>query len=249
MMKVSCPHLNALVQRYLSWATEEQINLLTDNKSNTKQTNQDAINAAKFNHFTDKDRTNTIGKWLGQYGVLQGDKLRENTDAISTAILKYFKASPNSVKKASHVMRQYESLNSVIRVAGLETRSLLSLTSKALWCRYPNDTPIYDRNAVVALWSLVRLRHDAASYAPEVHDARRPKGIRANQTKVDCADYEVFLINYLALYEEIKPKINEYTKTKSYPYAIRVFDKMLWAYGSKSRDIPERKSIYQKWKP
>jgi hypothetical protein len=38
-------------------------------------------------------------------------------------------------------------------------RAVTSLTSKALWCCYPNDVPIFDRNAVSALGVISRVCH------------------------------------------------------------------------------------------
>jgi hypothetical protein len=94
-------------------------------------------------------------------------------------------------------------------------RRVIPLTSKALWCCYPNDIPIYDDYALRALQVLTRLCH-----------FRDPRG---------DTDYARYLDAWFALYELAKPVI-ESANLNGYPFPIRVLDQFLWYLGEPSFD-------------
>ena len=87
-------------------------------------------------------------------------------------------------------------------------RSLTSLTSKALWCCYPDAIPIFDSYAQRALWVMSRLM----GFDPPEDDE----------------PYARFLSTWLKLYRGLV--IND-DRLGGYPYKVRVFDRILWIIG------------------
>ncbi|MBO0332605.1 hypothetical protein J0X12_03205 [Sneathiella sp. CAU 1612] len=241
--------------RYVDWAIEEQIRIHTGNGATAGHTPDQVVISIAENPCPTS--AITMANWLKQYGVLQGDVLRDNTQKIVSTVLNFFEKERIEFSSdidlwAPQIVGEFRELNSQIRASDtkrIQNRSFLSLTSKALWCKYPAQTPIYDKNARIALYALVRLDHDSTPYNPNRDDARRPKGLGANVGEGDVADYEVYVRNYLEIYRQIFEAISDRLKNKNYEYPIRVFDKILWTYGSDSRDILHRKEVYKSWSP
>jgi hypothetical protein len=93
-------------------------------------------------------------------------------------------------------------------------RDLVSLTSKGLWCCYPNGVPIFDRLVQGVLWILCKLCQV------------RPKEATANSGR-----YAAFADVWFQIYRQVKPIIAEEADRICYPYKLRVFDRMLWVIG------------------
>jgi hypothetical protein len=91
-----------------------------------------------------------------------------------------------------------------------EERDITSLTSKALWCCYPNDVPIFDRNAARALGVISRVCRLA------------PTG---NQSR-----YASFLDVWLQVFRQVESIIQP-ADLSDCPYRIRVLDRILWYLG------------------
>lgn len=270
--QVNCPHLKSLCTRYGSWAVEEQRKLFNGNGAKADEvTDKRGVEVALGQKDSLEDRLKIIAKWLENYGVLQGPNLRENRGAVSKAVIAFFN-EPLKTFNASrliewhkHITDEYKALNTELRnhaytavtVSGrsekdLKERSFLSLTSKALWCKYPKFTPIYDKNAITALRLLTRLRQKG-SYASAVdqndngNKLKRPRGLSKAPTASNLLEYTIFVKNYLPIYFELKPHLELLAKENSYPYPIRIFDKMLWILGSSSLDIDNRKATYEEF--
>ena len=90
---------------------------------------------------------------------------------------------------------------------------ITSLTSKALWCCYPHDIPIFDSNALRALQLIGRLCRVASASSGKAYD--------------NYADV------WLQVYERIRPVIDA-ADLKGYPYKVRVLDGVLWYLGEPS---------------
>ena len=112
-----------------------------------------------------------------------------------TAVLAKFDALHTSCRKG------------VRRTTKDKERDLTSLTSKALWCCYPNAVPIYDAFAQNALYVLSRL----AGITPEASGHR----------------YTRFSDVWFTIYSHVKPVIDQ-ADLRGYSYKVRVFDRMLW---------------------
>ena len=93
-----------------------------------------------------------------------------------------------------------------------ESREFTSLASKGLWFCYPESVPIFDRFAQRALWVISTLEKDITPL-PESE-----------------SEYKKFIHFWKALYERYATIINS-LDIGSYPYCVRIFDKILWLIG------------------
>jgi hypothetical protein len=170
-------------------------------------------------------RKGQLRKWLDLYKVIRFFP-QETRGKIVRQILKYADdgsrpRGPLGSKAA--VLSEYEKLRQRIQAVIAPGRKsgkppeVTSLTSKALWCCYPNDVPIFDANAEKALQVASRL----CRIAPE--PAQTP--------------YALFVDVWLQLYEKLKPVI-EQADLKGYPYRVRVLDILLWHVGSPGFESP-----------
>ena len=91
-----------------------------------------------------------------------------------------------------------------------KSRVVTSLTSKALWCCYPNDVPIFDRNAVRALGVISRVCHLAPG---------------RNQS-----EYASFVDVWLQVYSQVECVIQP-ADLSDCPYKVRALDRLLWYLG------------------
>jgi hypothetical protein len=141
----------------------------------------------------------------------------DRSAAIADEVLRFAdeprKKSLNGDKKG--IASEFEELmKRVSSVAPLtktgEPRRLTSLTSKALWCVYPEDVPIFDKNALTALTVISRL----CQIAPE-----------PNQS-----DYARFVDVWLQVYNQVEPVISQ-ADLSDCPYKVRALDRLLWYLG------------------
>jgi hypothetical protein len=111
----------------------------------------------------------------------------------------------------------YARLSAVVHPSPISgnPRNVVSLTSKALWCCYPSDVPIFDDHAARALQVISRLL-----------------GIKA----VKSDKYECFLEVWFQVYGRIDAAIDA-SGLKDYPYKVRVLDRLLWHLGQPSFDM------------
>ncbi len=98
-------------------------------------------------------------------------------------------------------------------------REVVSLTSKALWCCYPNDIPIFDDYTLRALQVICRL----CSIFPAPGQS----------------EYGTFSDAWLQIYRKLEPII-EREDLQAFPFKVRVMDGMLWYLGQPSFDEPEQ---------
>ena len=157
------------------------------------------------------DREAQLRKWLDFMKVIwfYSDEIRGK---IVGQILAYADGprpgEPLEGKAA--IVSEYERLTKCIEAAFDRPKGVTSLASKALWCCYPNDVPIFDANACKALAVMSRL----CRMVPE------PNG----------KAYTLFVDLSLQLYEKLKPVIQQ-ADLEGYPYRIRVLDHLLWYLG------------------
>jgi hypothetical protein len=108
----------------------------------------------------------------------------------------------------TRILREFERLKD--RIAAVTDRGVTSLTSKALWCCYPHDVPIFDSNAANALQVLSRI----CRFSPAQ----------------DQEPYARFLDLWFQVYREIAPVISSQDLADC-PYKVRVLDRLLWYLG------------------
>jgi hypothetical protein len=167
------------------------------------------------NQSTDERQTEVL-KWLLYYGVLQG--LNEaDRNAVATVIVEFADARGAIVGplREVEIIDKFKDLHKRCS-SGVrpnrdgKPRSLTSLTSKALWCCYPDAIPIFDSYAQRALWVLSRLMGHG-----------RP---------TDVMEYSRFVSVWLSLYREVERTLDD-ARLGDCRYKVRVFDRILWIIG------------------
>ena len=111
-------------------------------------------------------RASVITRWLGtRYRAFMGFATQSRSD-VARRIIEF--ADARQATSLHHdrgeIIAMFSQLAKAIGEAAPRTRAskerdVTSLTSKALWCCYPEDVPIYDRKAASALAVLSRLYH------------------------------------------------------------------------------------------
>src|SRR5579859_6435846 len=119
-----------------------------------------AINAADASQM---DREDSVMSWLNRYRVLRYFP-KDKSRSIADVIIKFADKRRQAATPLSQdlVISEFESLRGGIRRVAPHTRAgvpreVMSLTSKALWCCYPDCVPIYDDHARRALQVIGRL--------------------------------------------------------------------------------------------
>jgi hypothetical protein len=166
-----------------------------------------------------EQRQKLMVSWLRLYAVLRYFP-SESATGIAKAVLNYADALPPNarVRDQDAILSSYRKLNETLLPFARRTRSdqaisMTSLTSKALWCCYPQDVPIFDSYASCALRVLSRLCDITV--------------------KSTLKDYEAFVSAWFALYERVEPFLDQ-ADLSYYPYKVRVFDRLLWDLGQPS---------------
>jgi hypothetical protein len=128
------------------------------------------------------DRKKSLVDWLNRYKVLMGVATDTRASIAGQVIAFADEREEKSLHRdKNRIVSEFDKLKDRIDKAAPRNktgkgRAVTSLTSKALWCCYPNDVPIFDRNAVSALGVISRVCHlapgrDQSEYASVV----RPK--------------------------------------------------------------------------
>lgn len=194
------------------------------------------------------DKADAMKTWLGRYKVWRGIRC---ANEISEEIVTFFTQKKTSQRLTSNesIIKEFKSLNSLLHNRLIQhnshlntikelsskneykDRSLLSLTSKALWAIYPDFIPIYDTFLFKAIGMLTKI--DNLSSEPIVQGISKHDG--------DVEKYTKYVKGYMALYKMANKNIQSFRnrQTPNYPYDIRVFDKVLWAYGKPQYSFPD----------
>jgi hypothetical protein len=158
-------------------------------------------------------RVAAIRKWMDIYKVLQGiDAARR--DALAKAVLNWAdnQLDDSRLETLDALVRAHADLMAACSQADGRGRDFTSLASKALWLRYPDAVPLYDRFAQEALWMLSKLEPNL----PPI-----PK---------DAPKYGAFTLIWRTLYDRYAPSIAA-VDNKGYSHRVRIFDKILWLIG------------------
>lgn len=241
-------YVHTALQRYIDWAIKTQEELyLSKNRIKNGTADSQAVYAARTSSDDMTSRRDVLKGWLNVYKVFQGIKEPSREDILG-GLFDFYDSDQPSPKGRIFSSRVSESLalfSALSRsLEGTSTRSLLSLKSKALWCRYPKSIPIYDRYVFSAITYLSKLGNE---HPAELKIYRRPQGM--SKYDLDMVEYEIFIRNYFPMYLASKKYIVEQlaARRSQYPYPIRVFDKAMWAFGSFSHDVPYRLAAYKTW--
>jgi|HubBroStandDraft_6_1064221.scaffolds.fasta_scaffold246454_2 hypothetical protein len=163
-------------------------------------------------------RRSELLKWLWYHGVLQGLH-KADRNAVASAIVEFADArvASSCPTTEEEIIKKFDDLygrcSSKVRLKKDHTpRSLVSLTSKALWCCYPDSIPLFDAYSQRALWILSRL----------MGLERSPQAL---------PPYHRFVSLWLNLYRCVERTIGDGDRLGGYPYKVRVFDRILWIIG------------------
>lgn len=166
----------------------------------------------------DQGRHEILRRWLDSYSVLMG-YTSDRREGIRRSILEYADDSgrPKRLEGEHSILEQFSNLAGKLRIAAPPNadgslRDVTSLCSKALWCCYPEDVPIFDRNARSALGVLARLQ-----------------GIRP---KEHGTEYGSFVSVWLQMYELLRPLFSDPHHVQTYGFQVRFFDRYLWYLGN-----------------
>jgi hypothetical protein len=177
------------------------------------------INAIKQRDLDPGDREKHVVDWLNRYRVLMFFP-PDRSKAIADQIMGFADELRDSSlqRDRDRVVSGFNRLERRISEVAPhtktgKTRVLTSLTSKALWCCYPDDVPIFDNNAVSALRLISRLCRMAPG----------PKQ----------SEYASFVEVWFRVYNEVEPVIS-LADLSNCPYKVRVLDRLLWYLGQGS---------------
>jgi hypothetical protein len=169
---------------------------------------------AAMNARTAPDRVETIRRWLYDYQVFQGIDGPKRT-AITEAVLLWTDSQEEQRDLATldALVNSHARLMAACSTADGRGRDFTSLASKALWLRYPDVVPMFDSFAQRALWVISKIEKDIAPPAGEK------------------SEYRKFAHAWRALCERYASTIAA-IDMQGYPYAVRIFDKILWIIGT-----------------
>lgn len=162
------------------------------------------------------ERAEVLQGWLGAYGVLRFS----NNSTIGASVIDFAdrRQSGSLNRDKSLIVSEFQRLqNQVqpllpIRKDG-KNGQRISLVSKALWCCYPNDIPIWDDYASRSLQLLSRLCHFGSINGD--------------------TDYARHVDAWFTLYAILRGVI-EHADAKHYPHQIRILDRFLWHLGQRN---------------
>lgn len=162
------------------------------------------------------EREAVLRRWLGAYGVLRFKK----SSTISASVIDFadHRQSSSLNRDKSLIVSEFRRLQNQVhsllpvRKDG-KNGQRISLVSKALWCCYPNDIPIYDDYASRSLQVLSRLCH-------------------FDHIDGDT-DYSRHVNAWFTLYDILKGVI-EHADANHYPHQIRILDRFLWYLGQRN---------------
>jgi hypothetical protein len=167
------------------------------------------INAINQRDLDSEDRKRSVVYWLNRYKVFMGFST-ESRIAIAGQIIAFADERQDDSLGLDKVRIVSEFNRLKKRITTVTSREVISLTSKALWCCYPDDVPIFDRNAVNALRVISRICHLTPSPS--------------------CEEYACFVDVWFQVYDEIEPVINREALFDC-PHKVRVLDRLLWYLG------------------
>jgi hypothetical protein len=221
-----------------------------------------------------EERVEVLREWIIDYSV---HRVRRKVDDGETSFaraaarnaLSFFDARTADRQARPNIYALFgdlrQELGNAVDGNGSKNRKLLSLTSKVLWCRYPNDAPIYDDFASTALYVLLKLlkateepgtyensaeeaKYDNADYDPYWKEKTWDG---ANKLMADSWYYRDYAFTHSFLFARCRPAIESYLSREnaSHATAFRVFDKMLWLLGNDGMDYSLKGSDISSQRP
>lgn len=171
-----------------------------------------------------------VKSWMRDYGLFQGITARRR-NAIVIRFLNFARSHAKTPRVSDEevIAKLYAELFTALyrEVA----RSWMSATSKLLWCLYPNDIVIYDAFVHRTLVVMQCIDSDLSGF-PRIGAAPTIK------KEADIAPATAHYMNYQAMVRKLQSVHADVLadlrrhNSESYPYDIRIVDKLLWMIGN-----------------
>jgi hypothetical protein len=178
-----------------------------------------AINATTQRDLNPSDREKAIVRWLDYYKVLMFIP-QDRRIAIAHQIITFADGPREGSLHGDKdkIVFEFNKLGERVNKVGPSKKTgepfaLTSLTSKALWCCYPEDVPIFDRNAANSLRVISRICHLFPGPSQ--------------------SEYAYFVDLWLQVYSQVEAVISQ-ADLSDCRYKVRALDRLLWYLGQVS---------------
>jgi hypothetical protein len=183
---------------------------------------------------SEPERVDTLQRWLRRCVALLSLNDAESS-RICEVILHFSDALPRPERKLvpEEILVHFENLETQLRAVVPPSEDdflLTTLTSKALWCCFPEDVPIFDRHVRCALTTLARLMDVDPSH--------------------DGTEYDRFVDLWLRIYERVEGRFDDPEAIERYGSDVRFFNRYLrflsdpdlWSTEEAGGILPARKT-------
>jgi hypothetical protein len=173
-----------------------------------------------------------VKSWMRDYSLFQGIT-GQSRDAIANCFLDFARSHARHSSLSDEVVKElYADLFTALyrQLA----RSWMSATSKLLWCLYPEDIVIYDAFVHRTLVVMRCIDSDLSEF-PRIG---APPAIKS---KADVASATAHYMTYQAMVRKLQAvhakALSDLRQcnNETYPYDIRIIDKLLWMIGDSKR--------------
>ena len=173
-----------------------------------------------------------VKQWMQHYrlfqGIESGDREKIASRFLAFAALHQTRPSPLDDSAVSKVF------SDLLGALYAEVpRGWISATSKLLWCLYPGDVVIYDTFVHRALTVMQCIDSDLTGFN-RIGATPTLKGASdiANATK-HYVNYQAMVRRLLFRHADLLNELRT-QRSETYPYDIRILDKLLWMIGDPS---------------
>jgi len=182
-----------------------------------------------------------VRAWMMEYNLFQGITAHDRK-AIVARFLRFAPEHKATSREPSeeHIAKLYADLFTALyrEVA----RSWMSATSKLLWCLYPNVIVIYDSFVHRTLVVMQCIDSDLSGF-PRIGAAPVIK------KETDIRTATEHYMNYQAMVRKLQSAHTQLLEDlrkrnhESYPYDVRIIDKLLWMIGNSRKAYRVDKSV------
>jgi hypothetical protein len=171
-----------------------------------------------------------VKRWMRNYGLFQGITNQQRSQIVK-CFLEFASSRVRTLRVSDD--KEIASLYSELFTALYRQvpRSWMSATSKLLWCLYPYDIVLYDAFVHRALVVMQCIDVDLSEFA-------RIGTASALKSEADIARALDYYMSYQAMVRKLKSvyahELDELRQryNETYPYDIRILDKLLWMIGN-----------------
>lgn len=174
-----------------------------------------------------------VRQWMQSYGLFQGI-CHEDRVKIVNSFVEFAKNHQRFISEPTNTQIKVVYIQLFNSLYAAVPRSWASATSKLLWCLYPNTIVIYDAFVLRTLSVMQCLDDSLAEFprigAPPVIGSENEIQIMADH----YMNYQSMVQKLLAEYKQALGDLRIEHK-ETYPYDIRIMDKLLWMIGNLRR--------------